>query len=576
MKKKMVTKKAAAWMLAAATAASLFGGTVMAEEDPFAFESVSDVTFPLAEKLELNVFVYGTGEGGGFYSPNYVTDWIEEKTNVKLNFVYDLDGDDAKTKLNLIMTEPESIPDILLATHWTKSELMSYGSQGLLLPLNEYLEECPNWNTLNEKCPTRKADITMADGQIYCYGDANECFHCMYQNRMWIYKPWVDKLNDGKMPETTDELYEFLKKVKTEDPNGNGKADEIPMTGFIGGWATDPTVWMTNAFLQCNKPLSNTNPTVGAGLVVSEDGKIEYQVMKEEYRDALAYMNKLYEEGLLDSQTFTQDNTQFTAALDNDENIVAVYPGGGVNVDGKNFWANKPGKWQDWTILEPVAGPDGVRLAAKSLTDYYGSCLGVVSANCKYPEIAVALFDFLASEEGTLVQSFGPQGLTWDYVDEGTALDGGTARFANYKIDEDYDWLGNGYKQAYGNHINWLSDAMIGSRTIDYRSSQLVEDPELNTEFTLQAAAQKYDQYSPKDETIVPNLVFEGQDAQTISESMITIGGYVDQAMVQFITGELDIDTDWDAYLEQLKAMGVENFLNIYQTYYDAYMELQQ
>lgn len=576
MKKKMVTKKAAAWMLAAATAASLFGGTVMAEEDPFAFESVSDVTFPLAEKLELDVFVYGTGEGGGFYSPNYVTDWIEEKTNVKLNFVYDLDGDDAKTKLNLIMTEPESIPDILLATHWTKSELMSYGSQGLLLPLNEYLEECPNWNTLNEKCPTRKADITMADGQIYCYGDANECFHCMYQNRMWIYKPWVDKLNDGKMPETTDELYEFLKKVKTEDPNGNGKADEIPMTGFIGGWATDPTVWMTNAFLQCNKPLSNTNPTVGAGLVVSEDGKIEYQVMKEEYRDALAYMNKLYEEGLLDSQTFTQDNTQFTAALDNDENIVAVYPGGGVNVDGKNFWANKPGKWQDWTILEPVAGPDGVRLAAKSLTDYYGSCLGVVSANCKYPEIAVALFDFLASEEGTLVQSFGPQGLTWDYVDEGTALDGGTARFANYKIDEDYDWLGNGYKQAYGNHINWLSDAMIGSRTIDYRSSQLVEDPELNTEFTLQAAAQKYDQYSPKDETIVPNLVFEGQDAQTISESMITIGGYVDQAMVQFITGELDIDTDWDAYLEQLKAMGVENFLNIYQTYYDAYMELQQ
>lgn len=576
MKKKMVTKKAAAWMLAAATAASLFGGTVMAEEDPFAFESVSDVTFPLAEKLELDVFVYGTGEGGGFYSPNYVTDWIEEKTNVKLNFVYDLDGDDAKTKLNLIMTEPESIPDILLATHWTKSELMSYGSQGLLLPLNEYLEECPNWNTLNEKCLTRKADITMADGQIYCYGDANECFHCMYQNRMWIYKPWVDKLNDGKMPETTDELYEFLKKVKTEDPNGNGKADEIPMTGFIGGWATDPTVWMTNAFLQCNKPLSNTNPTVGAGLVVSEDGKIEYQVMKEEYRDALAYMNKLYEEGLLDSQTFTQDNTQFTAALDNDENIVAVYPGGGVNVDGKNFWANKPGKWQDWTILEPVAGPDGVRLAAKSLTDYYGSCLGVVSANCKYPEIAVALFDFLASEEGTLVQSFGPQGLTWDYVDEGTALDGGTARFANYKIDEDYDWLGNGYKQAYGNHINWLSDAMIGSRTIDYRSSQLVEDPELNTEFTLQAAAQKYDQYSPKDETIVPNLVFEGQDAQTISESMITIGGYVDQAMVQFITGELDIDTDWDAYLEQLKAMGVENFLNIYQTYYDAYMELQQ
>ena len=584
MKKKMLIKKATTWTMVAAmtmsaamtTACSGDGEEEKKGDDSSKRKSVSDVTFPLEEKLELDVFVYGTGGGGGFYSNNYVTDWIEEETNVKLNFIYDLDGDDAKTKLNLIMTDPESIPDIFLATHWTKSELMSYGSQGLLLPLDDYLAEAPNWNALNEKCPTRKADITMSDGHIYTYGDSNECFHCMYQNRMWIYKPWVDELNGGKMPETTEELYEFMKKVKTEDPNGNGKADEIPMTGFVGGWATDPTVWLTNAFIQCNKPLSNTNPTPGAGLVVSEDGKIEYQVMKEEYRDALAYMNKLYSEGLLDSQTFTQDETQFTASLDSEENIVALYAGGGVNVDGKNFWANKPGKWQDWTILEPVEGPDGVRLAAKSLTDYFGSCLGVVSASCKNPEIAVALFDFLASEEGTLVQSFGPQGLAWDYVDEGTALDGGTAKYANYKIDEDYDWVGNGYKKAYGDHSYWLSDAMIGSRTVDYRNGQLIENPELNTEYTFQAAAQKYEPYSPKDESIVPNLVFDGQDAQTISESTITIGGYVDQSMVQFITGELNIEKDWDAYIEQLKTMGVDNFLEIYQKYYDEYMEAQK
>lgn len=574
MTKRKATTKAAAWMMAAAMAASMFGGTVMAEEDPFAFESVSEVTFPLEEKLELDVFVYGTASptGGGFYTDNYVTDWLEEQTNVKLNFVYDLDGDDAKTKLNLIMTDPDSIPDILLATHWTKSELMSYGSQGLLLPLEDYLADAPNWNAINEACPAREADITMSDGHIYTYGDCNECYHCMYQNRMWIYKPWVEKLNDGKMPETTEELYEFLKKVKTEDPNGNGIADEIPMTGFIGGWASDPTVWLTNAFIQCNKPLSNTNPTIGAGLVVGEDGKIEYQVMKEEYREALAYINKLYAEGLLDNQTFTQDNTQFTAALDNEENLVAVYPGGGVSVDGTNFWANKPGKWQDWEILEPVAGPDGVRLAAKGVSDYFGSCIGVVSANCEYPEIAVALFDFLASEHGTLVQAFGVEGLTWNYVEEGTALDGGTASYENIKIEEDYDWIGNGYAKAYGEKTYWLSDAMIGGRTVDFRGGQLIENPELNTEYTFQAAAEKYNQYAPADESLVPNLVFEGQDAQTISECTITIGGYVDQAMVQFITGELSTETDWDAYIEQLYNMGVEDYLNIYQTYYDAYI----
>ncbi len=54
--------------------------------------------------------------------------------------------------------------------------------------------------------------------------------------------------------------------------------------------------------------LSNTNPTVAGGLVVN-NGKIEYAVMKDEYRDGLRYMHKLFEEGLLDNQTFLQDNT---------------------------------------------------------------------------------------------------------------------------------------------------------------------------------------------------------------------------------------------------------------------------
>ncbi len=541
--------------------------------DAFSFDSVSDVTFPLEEKLTFTVFVYATTTGGGTYQDNYVTDWIEEKTNIHLDFVYDVDGDDAKTKLNLVMTDPDSMPDIFLTTGWTKSEVQSYGQQGLLLPLNEYLEDAPNWNKMAEECPAMKADLTMSDGNIYTFGDVNECFHCRYQHRMYIYMPWVESLNDGKIPETTEELYDFLVKVKNEDPNGNGIADEIPMTGFLGGWSTDPTVWMINSFVQCNNPLSNTNPTVGAGLVVN-DGTIEYSVMKEEYRDALRYMNRLYKEGLLDNQTFTQDNTQFSATLKNeDAHLVAMYPAGGPQVDDE-FWTNMDGEWQDWEVIEPVAGPDGVRLAAKGTDNYFGSCIGSISKNCQYPEIAVALFDMLMSEEGTNVQQFGPEGVGWDWVSDGTSLAGGTPTYQKYTIPEDYDWLGNGWEKEYPDkHRTWAADASIRCNTARYRGEMKTEDPAHDTEYYLQAAAEKYSQYDPGDDTIVPNLVFEGQDAQTISEGTLTIGGYVNQATVQFITGDLDVETDWDGYLSQLKDMGVENYLAIYQKYYDAYME---
>ena len=101
MKSKSIKKFLALMTTAAMTFGGFgnFGGaaTVFAEEDPFSFESVSDVTFPLKEKLELTVFVYATNTGGGTFQTNYVTDYIEEKTNIHLNFVYDLDGDDAKT-----------------------------------------------------------------------------------------------------------------------------------------------------------------------------------------------------------------------------------------------------------------------------------------------------------------------------------------------------------------------------------------------------------------------------------------------------------------------------------------------
>ncbi len=58
----------------------------------------------------------------------------------------------------------------------------------------------------------------MTDGNIYTYGDENESFHNMFQNRMWIYMPWVEKLNQGKVPQTTDELYDYMKKSKPRIP----------------------------------------------------------------------------------------------------------------------------------------------------------------------------------------------------------------------------------------------------------------------------------------------------------------------------------------------------------------------
>jgi putative aldouronate transport system substrate-binding protein len=170
--------------------------------------------FPLKDPVTLTAFTMNQFPTTDYsIDKNYVTDYIFKSTNIKLDFTYNVSGDDGKTKLNILMASGDKLPDIFIATGWSKAETLLYGQQKLILPLNDYLKDAPNWNKLNTESPLRKSVLTLPDGNVYTYGTDSECFHCMFQSRMWVYKPWVDKLNGGKMPTTTDELYAYLKLV---------------------------------------------------------------------------------------------------------------------------------------------------------------------------------------------------------------------------------------------------------------------------------------------------------------------------------------------------------------------------
>jgi len=534
-------------------------------------KSSSGDFFPLDEEVTLTAFVLGM-EGGVDYTDNYVTEWIKEKTNINLKFTTAVSGDDGKTKLNLMLYSKETLPDVFIATGWTKAECALYGAEGIVIPLNKYLENAKRWKELTELCPAYKGDVTMLDGNIYTYGDVNECFHCTHQARMWIYQPWVDSLNGGVLPGTTDELYDFLVKVKTMDPNGNGVADEIPMTGFLGGWASDPFTFLSNAFVQNNNIMSNTNPTIAAGLVIDKSGKLRYNLISNEYRDALTYMNRLYSEGLLDPQTYTQTSDQANATLENDIHLVALM-GGGAMPQNADFWPQREGLWQKWTILPPLKGPKGVQLGYTSLNGYFGSCIGLVSADCKNPEIAVQMYDTLASLEGNTVTGLGVEGITWEWTNTGTNLVGGTPIYRKLSPEHrlengNVDWAAYGYSFK---DATWDSDARIGSSTNEYREAEAVDNPDLNVEAVLFRSANVYNKYAFDPDSIVPDMPYTAEQSKLISEYAVSVGAYANSASIRFITGDMNIQTGWDAYLSEMDKMGVNNYISVMQEAYDTY-----
>jgi putative aldouronate transport system substrate-binding protein len=73
----------------------------------------------------------------------------------------------------------------------------------------------------------------------------------------------------------------------------------------------------------------------------------------------------------------------------------------------------------------------------------------------------------------------------------------------------------------------------------------------------------------------MPNLAFEEEDARKIADYTVSIGKYVNQATVQFITGDLNIETDWQTYLDKLNSMDVTGYVAVQQKGYDAYLASQ-
>lgn len=110
-----------------------------------------------------------------------------------------------------------------------------------------------------------------------------------------INKSWLDKLG-LKVPDTIDDLYNVLKAFKEQDPNGNGKQDEIPF------------IELSNDLIS---PFGIAD--LNNNFMVVKDGNAVYYPISEEYKEGLKWESKLFKDGLLDKEVFTQDETMRSA-----------------------------------------------------------------------------------------------------------------------------------------------------------------------------------------------------------------------------------------------------------------------
>ena len=478
------------------------------------------------------------------FTDNAFTRYLEDSCNVHLEFQY-LPATDTAQKLNVMINSGEKLPDVICYT-LDYTAMDSYARAGALLPLDELYENCSvNFKKEVEAHPELKLkeQVTGTDGHIYALPRYFVEVNNIYTYRLWTNKVFLENLN-METPATTEEFYEYLKAVKEKDANLNGDPnDEIPLTGANSGTWT-PTTFLMNSFVYAPKNQSYR---------YEQDGKVTVSFIQDGWKEGLKYMHKLWEEELMDHNVFTQASTQARALAYNEGDVRIV---GAFTV--QNLRANEP-KAADYFGLMPPKGPEGVQYSVYAPT--FATPIWMLTKDCANPELAFRVGDFCFTEEAFLLCRVGEEGVSWIRPEPGTP-----SVFPDL-YEASFVWIDNEYNWSNAQNAIWRQMAPLFALTgLNGRADlgDLQVGPAMNYK-TIQALAA----YKPDDDMILGFVPFTEEESKQINDVAATVNSFAEEYMVLFITGELDIDSEWDAYLEELNGMGLQEYLAAYQAAYE-------
>lgn len=513
------------------------------------------------EPLTLTVFAPSDGETS--WEDNEQVQEIEKATGIELQFMTGATNENVKEKLSVMFASGE-MPDIILtgvtaANRYDKASEQSLGEQGLVIPLNQYLDTVSvGYKNAFEKVDGLRDYLTTEDGNIYSLPNVDGSLHVQYNMKLWINTTWLKNLGLEE-PKTTEEFYNVLKAFKEQDANGNGDPnDEIPLSTVIKGAGT-----AIDGFLMAPFQLTPEN-----NKLYVDQGKVTYAPVQDKYKEGLKYLNKLYSEGLINPESFTQEKSNQININEAGEDCVigcflAQRPGYACDLTTEPYST----KWHQYESLAPLTGPDGTCQAAWNPYVMFETGMTFISSSCKHPEAAFRLLDYIATEGQVYRQELGVEGRDYEMLPEDTkevGLDGKT-------------------KAIYKRFPTDTTNKTLGQLTCFVRTPEFIlgeavnpdpfaEDvkPIQGRQILMYAGSLEHEKVKQPIESVMPDLYMSTEDANEMSLLKTNVTDTQKEYMVQFITGDKDIDGDWNAYLEALNNVGLENYLSLLQKAYDA------
>jgi putative aldouronate transport system substrate-binding protein len=459
---------------------------------------------------------------------------LEKRTGVHIEFIHFTTSYDENVRL---LISSRNFPDIFeYAWQLYPGGPAKAISDEVLTPLNELVDKySPNLKKYFEKDPIAGKLSKTDDGKIYMFPMSNGPERNWTSAGLQIRQDWLDKLN-LKMPTNTDEWYTVLKAIKEKDPNGNGKADEIPFIAdknnvfnyLCGGMGISAT-----GFNQIN-------------------GKVTFGPTTPEFKEYLKVVSKWYKEGLIDPDYMVNDSKTIQAKITGDK---------------AGSWSNYISNIKTYTDLMKPQIP-GVKISGSPVptlkageTPHGRHNQGVIASlrgagittTSKNKEVAAKWLDYLFSPEGQELVLWGIEG-------ESYTKENGKIKLTE-KVTNNPEKLP--LASAMAKHGGLVFGRFIYARDeyyMDYNAPLPEQQAALNT--WLKAKNERY----------LPPITPAEEDAAKFNTIMTDVKTYVEEMTNKFIMGIEPIE-NFDKYLQRVKELRIEEATKINQKAYDSFMK---
>ncbi|MFV0400829.1 MAG: hypothetical protein ACK5LX_09475 [Oscillospiraceae bacterium] len=463
---------------------------------------------------------------------------MEKLTNI--SFTYDTPMAEVFTEKKNLAFNTGSYGEVLFGMQLTQAEQVKYGTQGILVPLEDYIEQyCPNLMEMLDTYPHVRASITAPDGHIYALPSYTTAPIAMVGSA-WANAKFLEALEmtEADLPNTTDGFAEYLTRVLTEDPNGNGQADEIPWTSGDD-----------NAVEKGDNIYIRMMPAFGIlyrkeQVMIDGDTAI-HPFAHENAKAFFTYANKLWSENLLDHDAFIQGMAEIAAKGANNQVGIAWHA-----IPSLIYGDMTNEEMVSYPLLPALTSPENT--SALVLQENSGIAHGTFALTDKCTNIPAMLrwVDYLYSEEGSLLIHYGPKGMFYEDAENGLWK----------HVERPGDTRNN--EEFRGGEVTPDCGLPL-PKYVRPTTEGNWDDP--FQQFRIKSVDEKL---APYMQMAFPDMYFTEEEQQVLDEVATDIQKYARENGAKLITGEMSID-NYDQMMEGLNALGLDRYLTAYQTAYD-------